>query len=77
MPDEPPGLPRQLAEATVGRSARAIGRAAGAAAAANAAGSATATRPQRNAAVLAATATPLSSMAHSIAAAEIGSAPAW
>jgi hypothetical protein len=46
-------------------------------AAANAAESATATRPQRKAAVLAATATPFSSIAHSIAAADIGSAPRW
>jgi hypothetical protein len=42
---------------------------------ANADGSATATRPHRNAAVLAATATPFSSIDHSIAAAEKGSAP--
>ena len=46
-------------------------------AAANASGSATATRPHRNAAVLAATATPFSSIAHSIASAETGSAPDW
>ena len=46
-------------------------------AAANAAGSATATRPHRNAAVLTATATPFSSIAHSIASAETGSAPDW
>ena len=45
-------------------------------AASNAAGSATATRPQRNAAVLTATATPLSRIAHSMASALMGSAPA-
>ncbi len=55
----------------------AIGGAGPAVAAANASGSATATRPHRNAAVLTATATPFSSIAHSIASAETGSAPDW
>ena len=41
------------------------------------AGSATAARPQRKAAVFTATATPFSSIAHSTAAADSGSTPAW
>ena len=71
---EAAGLPLELAEVVP----RGGGGAAGPpVAAANATGSATAARPQRNAAVLTATATPLSSIAHSIAAAETGSAPDW
>ena len=54
-----------------------VGEGGGVVAAAKAAGSATATRPQPNAAMLAATATPLIVMADSIAAPDIGSRPAW